>query len=477
MTKLVFSQAISTELPFPYTIIVGKQSVFDSLQGVLPCLYYKSDVNLNDWDVQGTAIICKQGLPAFSSSKLSQHLVSKGIETHIAPTLLTDIEDADPVSGPVAAIEAYISSLKVVKVDQPPTESDSKFKSLRHEQLFGEEVDEWGEGDPVEFTVDNMFHKKGLSIVYGNTQAGKTTALVDMLCHSSSGITWQGRDLKELKICYFACEGAGDIKEKVWAYREFKNKFKSANFRLTDSLVNFGTSDEDCDVIIDNLKSMEIKPDFVILDTLSQIGMGLNFNSSEMGVVLGRAMKLRDAIQTNVILVAHTGKDEAKGIAGWNGFKTNADTVILVSNPEEGGDRTWKVEKVKGKKSGETLSFEFEDKKWIQNEKVINAPLVKYLGLDLAKQMNWEQRTLVALRAKPNQNLTELSAYLSFTYDSTTGGKTHTGPRLKKLLKDKLIKLVKGSTTNYELTKEGEKEAYKALGVDMAEVEKLAAEL
>ena len=182
MAKLVFSQAITTSIPYPYTIIVGKQSVYESLKDVVPCLYYKSDVDLNQWDVKGTAIICRQGLPAFSSSKVSQHLVSKGIVTHIASTLLDDIE----ASSPLEAIDSFLAALNVVQVKQ---QSIKKLFDIEKAKVIG--FLDKKPPDPI-FLVKGLIRMDVTGFLEGAGGTSKSMAFMQLQVSIATGRKWLG---------------------------------------------------------------------------------------------------------------------------------------------------------------------------------------------------------------------------------------------------------------------------------------------
>src|SRR5262249_34444 len=80
-----------------------------------------------------------------------------------------------------------------------------------------------------------------------------------------------------------------------------------------------------------------IKPGVVFVDTLARVTAGADENSGkDMGKVLEHCAAIRKATGALVIIIHHSGKDQARGARGWSGMRAAVDFEIEVSKAAEG---------------------------------------------------------------------------------------------------------------------------------------------
>jgi hypothetical protein len=79
-----------------------------------------------------------------------------------------------------------------------------------------------------------------------------------------------------------------------------------------------------------------------------------------MGLALKHTRAIRKATGAVIMLVAHTGKDQAKGIRGWSGLNAASDTSIEVFRPEDSDARLLKVTKQKDGRDDLSWGFKLE---------------------------------------------------------------------------------------------------------------------
>jgi hypothetical protein len=69
----------------------------------------------------------------------------------------------------------------------------------------------------------------------------------------------------------------------------------------------------------------------IVVDTFAQVTPGANENAGEdMGLALKHARRIGEETGAVVILVHHSGKDEARGARGWSGLRAAADAELEV---------------------------------------------------------------------------------------------------------------------------------------------------
>jgi hypothetical protein len=92
----------------------------------------------------------------------------------------------------------------------------------------------------------------------------------------------------------------------------------------------------------------------VFIDTLNRAAPGMDENSSrDMGAVIEGAKTLQRLIGGLVVLVAHTGKDSAKGLRGHSSLFAALDAAVLVNRDDSA--RRWIVDKRRTGATGNAL--------------------------------------------------------------------------------------------------------------------------
>jgi len=209
-------------------------------------------------------------------------------------------------------------------------------------------VDEIGEAhDPLEI-VEGVLTAGALSVIYGDSNVGKTFAALDMACSVARGAKWMGRDVEPGLVLYLACEGKGGIHNRLKGY------MLKHQCRLADQLaivyrpVNFLSNGDDAQATIEAVRELERrlgKPVRLIVgDTLSAMMPGADQNGSEsMTAVTGNAQHVIHETGAHFLLIHHSGKDPSKGARGSSTLRAAIDTELEVR--EDGSVRVIEVTK------------------------------------------------------------------------------------------------------------------------------------
>ena len=87
---------------------------------------------------------------------------------------------------------------------------------------------------------------------------------------------------------------------------------------------------------------------------------GGNENAGEdMGKALGHCKRIHEKTGALVILIHHSGKDQAKGARGWSGLRAAADAEIEVLRDDQ-GQRSLRLSKSKDGEDGLEWGFELQ---------------------------------------------------------------------------------------------------------------------
>jgi hypothetical protein len=105
---------------------------------------------------------------------------------------------------------------------------------------------------------------------------------------------------------------------------------------------------------------MEFSPNIIVIDTLATATAGEDENSSKISSLItdnGAAGRIKRAFDALVIILAHQGKTEGKGVRGHSGFMGNVDGVLHIEADKTVGAIEVKVEKMKDSRDGFSIYF------------------------------------------------------------------------------------------------------------------------
>lgn len=196
--------------------------------------------------------------------------------------------------------------------------------------------------------VEDVLTQGGLSVMYGESNSGKSFLACDMACSIGCGIEWLGKRTVRGSVLYVAGEGSESIKLRVLAWRQ-KHKRDPA-LAIVPVAINLLDANADVQRVVDACKELEARyaapVSLIIIDTLARAFAGGNENASEdMGAVISHADDLRIHSGAHVLFVHHSGKDAAKGSRGHSSLRAATDTEIEVTADQPAKLHTAEIKK------------------------------------------------------------------------------------------------------------------------------------
>jgi hypothetical protein len=193
---------------------------------------------------------------------------------------------------------------------------------------------------PLDELVQGVLTVGGGSVLYGNTNSGKTFFVIDMAAAIARGVDWMGRRVEPGIVMYLAAESPASVRGRLQAYQKFHGVLVP-NFAIVQSPLNLFGSDSDTDAIIDTARQLEAqrgqKVRLIVGDTLARLSAGANENAGQdMGRVIERFDRIRTECEAHFLLIHHSGKNAAAGSRGWSGVPAAIDTEIEVTNNAAG---------------------------------------------------------------------------------------------------------------------------------------------
>ena len=199
--------------------------------------------------------------------------------------------------------------------------------------------------------VEDLLCERQMSVVYGESNCGKTFFMMDIALHVAMGRAWRGREVEQGAVIYVACEGGFGSRNRVSAFRQFHGlNGQDIPFALVPSTIDLRSEDADTERLIALIKQAEehigqpVK--LVVIDTLSRAMAGGNENASDdMGRLVINADAIRQATSAHFCFIHHSGKDAAKGARGHSILRAATDTEIEVARDPDAKISVAKVTK------------------------------------------------------------------------------------------------------------------------------------
>ncbi|MCA3732100.1 MAG: AAA family ATPase [Phenylobacterium sp.] len=213
--------------------------------------------------------------------------------------------------------------------------------------------------------VKGLWPRSGLCFVGGPSMSGKSFWTLDALARICRGEPVLGRRSVGAGVLYIASEGAAGVRKRIKALRgkigplggAFQFIGQAPNLCDTDDLAELRET-----IVAAQTAMMADGRELgvVAIDTLSASVPGADENSAaDMSPVLHALQEMARELDLLFLVIAHTGKDEGRGLRGWSGLLANADGVVMLESPD-GATRMGSVTKVKDGLSGDRFAFELQ---------------------------------------------------------------------------------------------------------------------
>ncbi len=193
---------------------------------------------------------------------------------------------------------------------------------------------------PPDEIVEGVLTAGDGSILYGDSNSGKTFFVIDMAAAVARGVSWMERQTEPGLVIYLAAESPASVRSRLQAYQQH-HRVKVPNFAIVQSPIDLFDGDADADKVIQLIKQIERQKGqparLIIGDTLARLSAGANENAGQdMGLVVRRFDRIRTECKAHFLLIHHSGKNIAAGARGWSGVRAAVDTEIEVTDSPAG---------------------------------------------------------------------------------------------------------------------------------------------
>ncbi|MDR5733313.1 AAA family ATPase [Caballeronia sp. LZ025] len=208
---------------------------------------------------------------------------------------------------------------------------------------------------PLRWMVQGVLPASGFGALYGPSGSGKSFLVLDMCAAIADGADWFGRRVAAAPVTYVCLEGEAGLGKRTNAWRiDRRRKLPSRLHFVAQSfdLRKQGDVTDMCEAVL----AGGGRNGLVVIDTLNRAAPGADENSSvDMGHLIEACKDMQRRLGGMVLLVHHTGKNDAKGLRGHSSLYAALDAAIEVAR--NGVRREWGVAKSKDDADGERHAF------------------------------------------------------------------------------------------------------------------------
>jgi len=247
--------------------------------------------------------------------------------------------------------------------EKPPTDVDADFaaapepvdtfKLIPADELIDE---------PVKWLVKDLIPANSLASLYGKPGTYKSFVAIYTAAHIALGFDVFGRSTEQGDVVYIAGEGGAGLKKRYDALRRRHDLPPVKGLYFLKRQLNLRSKIDDLARLIKEIKANDIKPKLIVIDTLARAFAGGNENASEdMGAFIAMIGILQQATSSAVLLIHHSGKDEARGQRGHSSLlgAVDAELELMKLSEDDSLHRIGQLTITKQKDGEDGLKFLF----------------------------------------------------------------------------------------------------------------------
>ena len=194
--------------------------------------------------------------------------------------------------------------------------------------------------EPPDELIEGVLTSGDGSVLYGDSNSGKTFLVIDMAASVARGVHWMDKRTESGLVVYLAAESPASVRGRLQAYQKHHG-CKVPNFAIVQSPIDLFDGDADTNRVIKLVHQLERqrgqKVRLIVGDTLARLSAGANENAGQdMGLVVRRFDRIRTECKAHFLLIHHSGKAAAAGARGWSGIRAAVDTEIEISDSPAG---------------------------------------------------------------------------------------------------------------------------------------------
>jgi hypothetical protein len=215
--------------------------------------------------------------------------------------------------------------------------------------------------EPVRYLVEGLIPARSFGAIYGKPGSFKSfAALYVSMCVATGGECF-GRTTAQGPVIYIAGEGQAGLNRRRLAIQKHYDLSGDIPVFFIKSALNLGTTLEDRDALIAEIRALNISPSLIVIDTYARNAGGIEENSAKETMTAVAIMSsLEQETGAAVLLVAHSGKSQDAGLRGSSAMLAALDTELLCEKVSEGNERMGRLTLSKSKDSEDGITVPFK---------------------------------------------------------------------------------------------------------------------
>jgi hypothetical protein len=219
--------------------------------------------------------------------------------------------------------------------------------------------------EPVRWTIKDILPANSFGALYGHPGSYKSFAALYLGCCIAGGLEAFGKPSVQGPVIYIALEGGAGLKRRRDALKQSMGLPDDLPLYFIKTQLNLGSTLEDRDAVVAEIKRLGVKPSLVIIDTFARATPGLEENSAkDVGGAITIMSSLQDDLGCGVLIIHHSGKDQARGMRGSSALLGAVDLELECQKISQEGsaDRIGKltVTKQKDGEDGIVLGYRMD---------------------------------------------------------------------------------------------------------------------
>ncbi|MEB5973498.1 helicase RepA family protein [Pantoea dispersa] len=189
-----------------------------------------------------------------------------------------------------------------------------------------------------DYVMKHVLPAQALCSIYGPSGSFKSFLAVSWACHISAGLPWAGHRVNRGAVLYIVGEGGIGVPRRIRAWEQVYQQ-RVENVWLVNRPV-FPVRQSEVQEVI--LAAGQIASEgglpvrLIVIDTLARCFGGNDENDArDMGAFIEGCDDIKRKTGATVLVVHHSGKDEARGARGSSAFRAALDAEFQVKREDE----------------------------------------------------------------------------------------------------------------------------------------------
>ena len=250
-------------------------------------------------------------------------------------------------------------------------------------------IDELENLPKLNWLIKDILVDGGIATIYGESGSTKSFLAIDLAMHLATGSEWFGLEVNRgIPIIYTALEGFRGVVKRIKGWCK-KNDLSPSNIFIDHDSLLLGEQGS-VESFINYYKASNFNRGMIIIDTFNMACANLEENSAkDMSSVITKAKLIAEKLNSTVLIIHHSGKDESRGMRGSSSLKASMDAIIYVKQ-DSNGNCEWYLEKSKDSECGIRYGYRLESIELEIDGEVETTCTIEKLGeiLEIRKKVN-----------------------------------------------------------------------------------------